>query len=417
MNNLTYEQALFKIRQSDNFSQKPSLDRIKKVLSAFSNPQNSYEILHLVGTNGKGSITSMTANILQNAGYKVGKFISPFVYNFGERISINSVQISPEKLSFYVEKIQNITESIENVVLSEFEFITVIAFLYFKDEHCDFVCLEAGMGGEFDGTNAIDSPLLSVVTKISLDHTNILGSDITEIAKTKCKVIKNSTCVSYPLQNEEVLPILNSYNVVYPDISNLKIISCDILGSEIEYNNQKYKISLIGEHQIYNAVTVIEICNQLICKNIKIHNDNIIFGLSNTIFEGRMEILSTNPLIIFDGAHNFDGILALENNIKILLQNKKLSIIMAMMKDKDCKKSVETMSRLCDTVIFTKTSYSRCELPENLIAFSTGCGKSFAINSPNDALKKALCIGNDAIIICGTLYLADEIKNMNLTSF
>lgn len=401
---MTYEMALECIRKSDNFSQKPSLERVKTVLNAFKNPQNNYDVIHLVGTNGKGSITSMTANILQKSGLRVGKFISPFVYNFGERICINNTEISPENLAFYVKKVQKMLKKLENIALSEFEFITVVAFLYFSDENCDIVCLEAGLGGEFDATNAIKSPKVSVVTKISLDHTKILGDNLTDIAFTKCKIIKNSECVSYPLQDDEVLKVLANYNVIFPKIDELFINSCDIYGSEIVYKGKNYKISLIGEHQIYNAITTIEICSKI----ANISYEDIYFGLNNTKFNARMEILSENPLVIFDGAHNFDGIQALEQSIKNIFKDKKITLIMGMVKDKNASKCVETISKYCKFAYFVEINNPRSENPSEIALFSKCDSK--VLSDVQTALSLAKKQKNDVILICGSLFLAENLK-------
>lgn len=406
---MTYAQAIETIKNVENFTQKAGVERIKNVLEALGNPQKSCKVIHLVGTNGKGSITTMTANILQESGLKVGKYISPYIYEFGERISINGRNITPEKLAFYVEKIQNITNSLKDVVLSEFEFITVIAFLHFSDEQCDVVCLEAGLGGEFDATNAIDSPTLSVVTKISYDHTQILGDNLTDIARTKCAVIKQSTCVSYPCQDQAVIDVLKSHKVIFPNINSLCIKSCNLMGSEISYAGRDYNISLIGNHQIYNALTVIEICNQLMTMDFDISYDNVYQGLSNTKFNARMEIISKNPLIIFDGAHNLDGILALESNVKTMLEDKKITLIMGMLKDKQCKDSVETISKYCENAIFTRVNTPRSENEDNLLKASKCKGTNMAFDDAKKALEMAKKLTSDVILVCGSLYLAEEI--------
>ncbi|MFI3227193.1 MAG: folylpolyglutamate synthase/dihydrofolate synthase family protein [Clostridia bacterium] len=408
---MTYEQALQTIKNVENFAQKPSLNRIKKVLNALGNPQDNCKVIHLVGTNGKGSITSMTANILQHSGLKVGKYISPYIYEFGERISINGVNITPQKLSYYVEKVKNITDSIEFLSLSEFEFITVIAFLYFSDEQCDIVCLEAGLGGEFDATNVISSPILSVLTKVSYDHTQILGNTLTEIARTKCAVIKDSVCISYPVQDEEVLAVIKDLNVVCDYAHKLCIKTCEISGSEISFDGKDYKISLIGEHQIYNATTVIEVCNQLIKQGYGIGYEDVYYGLANTKFNARMEIISEKPLVIFDGAHNLDGILALENNIKAMFSDKKITLVMGMLKDKQCRESVEILSKYCQNTIFTRVNTPRTEKEGNLLQYSKCKGTNMAIPDVKKALDMAKKLNGDVIVVCGSLYLAEQIKN------
>lgn len=401
---MTYEEALEYIRQCDNFAQKKGLGRVAKVLNSLSNPQNNYDVVHLVGTNGKGSTTSMTANILQKSGLKVGKFISPYVYKFGERISVDGVEITPEKIVFYANEIIKTLKNLDNMSLSEFEFITVIAFLYYNDANCDIVCLEAGLGGEFDATNVVKSPKVSVVTKISLDHTRILGDNLTDIATTKCKIIKNSVCVSYPKQDEEVIAVLNKYNVIFPKIDELSIKKCDIYGSEITYKGKNYKISLMGEHQIYNALMVIEICMQM----GNISYEDVYYGLSNTKFSGRMEIISENPLVIYDGAHNMDGILALEKSIKNILKDRKITLIMGMVQEKNASKCVEIITKHCENAYFVRLNNPRSENPLEISKFSK-C-KSDVIEDAKTAFNIAKKEKSDVILICGSLFLAENLK-------
>ena len=410
---MTYDQALQYIKQVENFGIKPGLSRIEKLLSVLGNPQNNLKFIHIGGTNGKGSTTTMTANALNYAGYKVGKYISPYVYEFGERISIDNVNISPEKLAIYVEKIKQAIQlnDLASDHPSEFEIITTIAFLYFNDENCDIVCLEVGLGGTLDATNVINSPLLSVITKISLDHTQVLGDNVEQIAKEKCGIIKNSYTITYPKQQENVLAVIASLSnfLAMPDISRLEILTCDISGSEIIYNDNHYKISLLGEHQIYNAITVIEILNMVNTLGFKISFKNIYKALSNTYFSARMEIISQNPLVIIDGSHNLDGIMSLEHSLKTLFKDKSVLAIMGMLKDKDYIPCVEKISSLCTTILFTDINNPRSASSETLLKYSK-CKNSMSFSSVENALDMVKNFEKDVILVCGSLYLAQDIK-------
>lgn len=408
---MTYEQALEFIHSTAKFGSKLGTERIEKILSALANPEKKCKVIHVAGTNGKGSITTMTANVLQNAGYKVGKFTSPFVYDFRERICINNQMIPNEKLTLYVEKIKNITSSDEfsSDFPTEFEIITAIAFAYFADENCDFICLEVGLGGLFDSTNVVPSPFLSVITKIGLDHTEYLGSGLDEIAVQKCGIIKNSEVVCYPLQDDLAMREILKYNPILPNLDQLIIEKCDFFGSEIIYEKQKFKVSLVGEHQIYNAITVIEICCKLVELGVNITFCNIYDAIESTKFNARMEVISNQPLAIFDGAHNRDGIDALCNNMSKFMGDKKITVVMGMLGDKDYQYCVRQISSMAENMIFVPVDSHRSADVNKLLECSV-CEKSIACTDVMSGVTFAKLTENDCIICCGSLYLASEIK-------
>lgn len=408
---MTYDQALSYIRSDKKFGKENKLERFSKLLNALGNPQNQLKFIHVAGTNGKGSTVTMTANILQNSGLKVGKFISPFVYEFGERISINNQYISPEAVFKYMKKIENAVidaDLLENHP-GEFETITAIAFMYFAEEKCDIVCLEVGIGGGRDCTNVISSPVLSVITKIAYDHTELLGDTLTEIASDKCQIIKQSQTVSYCLQDDETNKVLAKYDVTFANLDKLSIKSCDLVGSEIVYEGKSYKISLIGEHQIYNALTVIEICKKLRNLGYNISDSDLENGLANTKFYSRMEIISQKPLVIVDGAHNLDGILALENNLKHMFVGKNVLLIMGMVKEKDYIHSVETISKYCKNAIFINLQNPRCADYTELMKYAKS-DNIFGFTTLKQAIEHSKMINYDIILACGSLYLAQDIK-------
>lgn len=412
---MTYDEALSYIRSDKNFGTENKLERFSKLLSFLGNPQDNLKFIHIAGTNGKGSTATMTANILQKSGLKVGKYISPFVYEFGERISINNEYISPFKVDMYMKKIEQAVidaDLLENHP-GEFEVITAIAFMYFFDEKCDIVCLEVGIGGGRDCTNVIKSPVLSVITKIAYDHTHLLGNTLTEIASDKCQIIKNSEAVSYCLQDNEALEILSKYDVTYANLDKLIIKSSDLSGSEIIYNDEFYKISLIGEHQIYNTLTVIEICKKLTKFGYNITSNDIKYALANTSFQSRMEIINKNPLIIADGAHNFDGISALENNLKNMFCDKNITLIMGMVSDKDFSKCVQTISKHCNNALFISLDNPRTVNGDELAKFSK-CPNTYDFKNLKSALDFAKTLNQDVILVCGSLYLAQNIKKIFL---
>ncbi len=409
---MTFENALSFLSKAQKFSKKPGLERITKLMNLLGNPQKNLKFIHFAGTNGKGSTVTMTANALIHRGYKIGKFMSPFVYSWGERITVNNKEISPQKLKQLVDKVEEkISQNMKDDYPTEFEIVSAIGFLYFAEENCDYVCLEVGLGGRFDGTNVIDSPFLSVITKISFDHTDILGDTLEKIAVEKCEIIKNSPTVSYAKQYPQVVETILDYNekTIFPDINSLKIIKTDINGSEISYKNEIYNISMIGEHQIYNALTVIEICNKLTHLGLDLSQDDIKYALSNSLVYARMEIISKNPLFIIDGSHNIDAIDALVSNFHRYFQNKSITLIMGMVKDKDYKKAVEKASDNVDNLILVPIDTIRSCEPFELSKYSK-CKNTYVFDNIKDALKLVDNLGKDVCIACGSLYLACEIK-------
>lgn len=408
---MNFDNVNYNIRTMCQTGSHLGLDRMKKLLKELGNPHEQLKFVHIAGTNGKGSITTMTANILQKAGYKVGKFTSPFVYSFGERICVNNEHITPEQMIdklYYIQRLIR-KEQLEDIRPTEFELLTIVAFMHFLEQKCDVVCLEVGLGGRLDSTNVINPPLVSVITKIGIDHTDVLGDSIEKIAKEKCGIIKNDSVVSYPMQLEDAMKILEKHNPVFPDIEKLDIDSSDLSGSFITYKNKDYRISLVGEHQIYNAITVIETCNKLVEIGYKITHKEIFYGLNNTKISGRMEILDRNPTIIFDGSHNLDAIKALEEIIKAKFSNKKITIIMGMLKDKECKLCVQAISKYAENMIFVKVPNERTDDPKELEKHSK-CDKNECYEQISHAINSAKSGKSDVIFICGSFYLAQEIK-------
>ena len=256
---MNYNEALDYIHSLLVFGSRPGLERMNEVMEKFNNVQDTLKYIHIAGTNGKGSTATMLSNVYIAAGYKVGLYISPYVVTFCERMQVNGVPISEKDLCFVCEQVKN-----TGVTLTEFEFITACAFLYFAKEKCDVVILETGLGGRLDATNIIKNPLCSVITHIALDHMQVLGNTIGEITGEKCGIIKgNAPVVTDYMQDEEVISVIKSKtsNLTVPEKDNVNIVSSDINGNTFIYKGEEYHTSLIGKHQINNALSVIETVN------------------------------------------------------------------------------------------------------------------------------------------------------------
>ena len=419
---MNYDESLDFINSLMKTGKKNKTENIKKLLNLMGNPQDKLKFIHIAGTNGKGSTVAMITSVLKSAGYKAGMYVSPHIINFRERIQINFEMITKENLAKITEKVKKYSDKLikENIYITYFEFITAMAFQYFYEEKCDIAVIETGIGGKEDATNVINNTLVSVITSVSIDHTDILGDTLEEIAEHKCGIIKeNSAVVSYPKQDKKVLDLIykvaedrNSL-VIVPDTENIiydKNQYC-LDKTIVNYENTEIKIPFIGEHQIYNFAVVTGIVKALEKYNFKINNKNLKEGVESTSFPVRTEILRHKPLIIVDGAHNKSGAEALKN--VILSFNKHTKVIMGMFKDKDFKSAVEIISSVADEFVAVTPNYYRAlpsaELVKYAEKFCKKCTKSEdVISAYENAIKESK--DEEIIVICGSLYLASEIR-------
>lgn len=401
---MNYNDTLTYIHSLGQFSLPVGLERIKSVLGALGNPQNDFKSIHIAGTNGKGSVSAMLSSVFKTAGLKTGLFISPYIIEFRERIQINGEYISETDLCAYAEKIKK-----TNIALTEFEFITALAFLYFKEQNIDILICETGLGGRFDATNTLDNLLCAVITKIGLDHTAILGDTFEKIAFEKCGILRNCPTVVSANQEKSALDVIEKLagDLTIPDTNDVEIIKSGIGGSRFLYKAKEYEISLYGDYQIENAITVIESLN--VC-GYEIPYDIIYKGLKEAFFPARMEVVSESPLIVLDGAHNPDGARALAKELSKF--SGDVTAIIGMMKDKDCETFLENTLKFCkNAVAVTVPQLPRSLSAENLSKSANKFCECFAAEDLQSALGKAIEISNGKpIFIFGSLYLASAIR-------
>lgn len=407
-----------------NNKEKKDNSRMISLMNKLNNPQDNLKFIHITGTNGKGSTTTMLANVLKNSGYKVGKFISPYVISFNERIQINNEFISNNDLSKYLKKIDLIIKEMEknDNAPNGFEIITAIAFMYFNDNKCDFVCLEVGMGGRLDPTNIINTTILSIITLIDYDHTKFLGNTLEEIASEKCGIIKkDKITVTYPKQHKEVLDTIRTFclkknNKLYiPSLKLLDIIKCNHNINYFSYKGTYYKLNLIGKHQIYNALMVILASNILINLGYKISFSAINSGISDTSFPARLEKFDGSPTIYVDGSHNIAGAEALKDFL-YEYKGKKNYAIMSFTEGKNYSKFIEEIYSYFQEIIFVeyKNKYKKAEKINNLEKVASKLNIKYkSFNLPEDAYKYIKEQENsDLLLVTGSLYLASEFRNM-----
>ena len=427
---MRYEEAMKYITEVGNFGSNYGLERTHKLLEYLGNPEKDLKLIHIAGTNGKGSTTSMITEILIGAGYKVGMYTSPFIEEFEERIQINRNNIPKETLADLMDEVK---EAVDKVIKggynhpTEFEIITVLMLLYFKKENIDFGVIEVGLGGRLDSTNVI-KPILQVITSISFDHTNLLGNTLAEIAEEKAGIIKNGIpTVIYP-QHDKALKVIKdkchemNSELYIADNNKLKFIS--VVNEDKPYQLLKYDsdkdvnilLPLLGEHQIMNLSVVIKVIDILNKRNItNISIENIVESIKNVSWKGRLEVLSTNPYVVIDGAHNIQGIETLSRNINKYFKYNNLYLILGILADKDVEEMIKVITPMAQKIYAVTPNSIRAELADDLrsevIKYNINCK---AYDDYEEAYIKALSDAdrNDLILASGSLYMIGDMRKI-----
>ena len=397
----------------------PGLSRTQELLAKMGNPEKKLKFIHIAGTNGKGSTAAMSASILQQAGYKVGLYTSPYIYRFHERMQVNGVEISDEDLAAVTEYVRPLAQSMVESP-TEFELVCCIAFEYFLRQNCDIVVLEVGMGGAWDATNVIETPEVAVITNIGLDHTDVLGSTLEEIAATKAGIFKdNGHAVIYrgiPSVEKVFEDICAERNVQLKkaDFDSLNLISHGLEGQTFDCGNRKaLQLPLLGVHQLKNAAVVLSIMDTLLEKGWKITEDHIREGLRVARWPGRFDIVGRDPLFIIDGGHNPQCIDALVVNIRDYLKDKKVIALTGVLADKDYADMYKpVMTYVQEFVCVTPPNPRKLEAAELANHLMSVGAKATACDSIEEGVRKARQLaGNSGVVLCfGSLYTIGSIK-------
>ncbi|MEW8973955.1 MAG: folylpolyglutamate synthase/dihydrofolate synthase family protein [Tissierellaceae bacterium] len=426
---MRYEDALNYINDKDKFGSRLGLSSIGRLLELLDNPQDRLKIIHIAGTNGKGSTSSYLANCIMEAGYSVGLFTSPYLERFNERIQLNGMDISDEDLGRITSLVktaadQMVKEGLEHP--TTFEIITAIAFVYYSQENPDYVILEVGLGGRFDSTNIIRSSIASVITTIDFDHIKELGDTLDKIAYQKAGIIKrDGLVISYPQRAEaekvlkDVAKDMNA-DIFFSEKSDVDVVEESEFGSVFNYHRNKdiirdIRISMIGEYQIYNASLAITTLMILRERGLlDIDNDNILDGILKTKWKGRLEILKKSPRFLIDGAHNVQGIENLKKALE-LFEYRNLILGIGILKDKDVDHMVDTLIPLADKVIVTEVNMPRKLDAELLAEKVEKYHKEVYIERDiKKAVDKSISIAHkdDLIVFGGSLYLIGEVRTL-----
>lgn len=418
---MNYKETLDWIHGTERFGSQLGLTRMRELLQRLGDPHKSLICIHVAGTNGKGSTTTMIASVLQEAGFKTGKYISPFILEFRERMQINGQMIPPEALCTLGEKVRAASEEMarDGMPPTEFELVTAIGFLWFAAERCDIVVLEVGLGGRLDATNVIEAPLAAVITRIDYDHTAILGNTLTAIAGEKCGIIKpGSRVICYPDQAEEALQVIRcrtaeeGNELVLPDRGKLRVCEESLSGSRIEYREIPVMIPLAGGHQIWNALTAIETLRALAGTRFAVSPAQIAAGIAAVHFPARLEVFHSDPPVLLDGAHNPNGGASLMHALDMLGLHQ-LTAVAGMLRDKDSEPVLRMIAPYCERIITTTVDNPRTLSAQELGDEARKYCRSVTVLADNaEAVREALRHGENGIVIFGSLYLASSVRPM-----
>lgn len=421
---MTYEEAVNYIESQAIYGLKPGFERMNGLMDRLGHPEKGLTYIHVAGTNGKGSVSTETANILQAAGLHVGLFTSPYVLEFRERIRFDGEFIEKDLLAELTEQVKAAVDDLKTVDIqpTEFEIITALGFLYFQRKPCDVVVLEVGLGGLLDSTNIIDSALCCGIVSLSLDHTAILGDTIEDIAFQKAGIMKPGVpVITAEGQPEAAMPVLR--NVAEEKGCALHIGSTDgitvlgesIYGMELSIEGETLTLPMAGKHQIQNLGVTLGMVRELRKQGYSITPKHIKEGLERTRVPARLEVLRKEPLVLLDGGHNADGVAALCNALHAFTKGMKLTFVMGVMADKEVDIMVTALAPLASRIIATTPTNPRAMkaqcLREEIMKRRVPEELCLAVDDPCKAVDQALALsGPNPVIVCGSLYLAGDVR-------
>ncbi len=394
---MNYEEAREYLDQVSKGGSVLGLDNMRELLKRLENPQDSLKFVHISGTNGKGSVLAYVSTVFKEAGYRTGRYISPTLFSYREKIQVNERFIGREDLARLTAKVKKAAEEMQSSGIGYptiFEIETALAFLYFAEQKCDIVILETGLGGALDATNVITTSIMEVIASISMDHMEFLGDTLGKIALQKAGIIKPHTSVVSAMQDTEAMEVIRNvcrkkecvcYTV---DQEQIKNISYGYEGQSFSYKNwNNIKISLMGSYQIKNAALALEAIEALRKLGYELNDKAVYQGMKKAVWKGRFTVISKEPLIVMDGAHNQAAAEELVRSLKLYYPGKKFYYIFGMFRDKDYRQVIRLTAPLAEHIITVET-------PENPRAL------------PAEELKKAVAEVNPSAEAAGSLRMA-----------
>ena len=415
---MDYKEALAYIDSVGFFGSKPGLERIGALLEKLGSPHKGMRFIHIAGTNGKGSCAAMTASVLKAAGYRTGLYTSPYLYRFNERMQIDGKEIPDETLAEIVTRIKPLVEAMEDHP-TEFELMTAAALVWFRQENCDVVVLEVGLGGRFDATNIIDAPEAACIMNIGLDHTAVLGGTVEQIAFEKAGILKpGCDCVLFQ-QSEAVTAVVRSrceelgVPLHIPDFSRIVSEFDSIYGQSFTYKGEAYALPLLGEHQRRNAAVVLELAEVLRGRGFRIGQSELEHGLYAVHWPGRFELLSEEPEFVVDGGHNPQCARTVAECLRRYFPDRRRILLLGVLRDKDYASLTDILDPVADEYVCIAPDSPRALPAEELAAHLRRYDKPVSVcESIRDGVSRALDRTDENTMVCavGSLYSVGEIR-------
>lgn len=420
---MNYSEALQYLTSTSWQGSRLGLERTQELLARLGNPQDKLRFIHIAGTNGKGSTAAMVASVLASAGYCTGLNTSPSLYRFNERMQVNGTPITDEEVAKLTEQLRLAADGMEDTP-TEFELVTALSFLYFVYRSCDIVVLEVGMGGRLDSTNVVRNTEVAVITTIGLDHTEMLGDTVEKIAKEKSGIIKPGCTVVVSAQPQPVLDVVANAafaagaEMMVADPKELHALQSNITGQQFDYRQMKaLQLPLVGAHQRLNAVTALAAIAALQAKGWNISEESIQNGFATTVWPGRFELLSTDPVFIVDGGHNPQCAETVASTLRELYGEKKVIFLMGLLADKDFEGVVSAVAPLAKCFYTVQPNSPRALSAEALQQkLHTAYPKIPAVScgsvAEGIAAVKTAAGAEDIICAFGSLYMLGEIRHI-----
>ena len=418
---MTYEEALRYYEETAVYGSRLGLDRVRELLAKLGDPQKSLKFVHIAGTNGKGSTAAMLAAILEKAGCRTGLYTSPHLLRYNERFQVNGEEVSDQALADATERVKRAADTMPDAP-TQFELVTAIAFCLFQAAKCDIVVLEVGLGGRLDATNVIDTPEAAVITRIGLDHTEILGDTVEAIAAEKAGIVKPGGAVVLGDQDPRVRGVVEAVcrkvgaKLTESDLGELKPLSADLTGQRFAWRDYgEIAMPLLGEYQLFNACTVLNTVEVLRQRGWKITDEALLAGFRTVTWPGRFERVRRDPWLIIDGGHNPQCAQAIAASLREYFPGKKVLFLMGVLADKDFEGIYDALLPLAERIYAVTPDSPRALTADKLcerLADEYHFTAAKPYGSVADALKAVLAEAGekDVICVCGSLYMIGEAR-------